>query len=203
MRRKFPSRLGPHVLRAVLTAVVVVPVVSGCGDRGPQGGAGDAGVAGGAGGAGVLYERGTTFAQDSMRDWLINSSLSALPEKELGILAVLGTPDSVLRLPVARPIDPMAYDTAVQLYYPGIELGILKRDANELLQSVMVTDSTYVNGPITVGTDTTEIKQLIGPPMLGGSRPGYVCGDCSIPNSSVRFDIVDGRVAALLFTFPA
>jgi hypothetical protein len=147
-------------------------------------------------------ERGATFAQDSLRDWFIETSVASIPGTEDEVIATLGAPDSVVRLPSANPNDPMAYDTIIEAYYPGISLSILKVDGAEVLQSVWVGDTTYVTGPIRIGTDTTVIRRLLGPPMLGGERPGYVCGMCSIANESVRFELVDGKVTGMLFTFP-
>jgi hypothetical protein len=147
-------------------------------------------------------DRGATFAQDSMRDWFIESSVSSIPGTEEEIIATLGVPDSVVRLPSASAQDPMSFDTIIEAYYPGVNMSILKVGANETLQSIRVSDTTYVAGPITIGTDTSTLRRLLGPPMISGEQPGYVCGMCSVQNESVRFDLVGGKVTAMLFTFP-
>jgi hypothetical protein len=147
-------------------------------------------------------DRGATFAQDSMRDWFIETSVSSIPGTEEEIIGMMGAPDSVVRLPAASAQDPMAYDTIIEAYYPGLYMTIMKVGSSEALQSVWVGDTTIVTGPIRIGTDTLTLGRLLGPPMLGGALPGYVCGMCSFPNESVRFQIVDGKVASMLFTFP-
>ncbi|MEO5510550.1 MAG: hypothetical protein ABIS27_07955, partial [Longimicrobiales bacterium] len=145
---------------------------------------------------------GATFAQDSMRDWFIESSVSSIPGTEEEIIATLGQADSVVRLPSASDRDPMSFDTIIEAYYPGLNMSILKVGENETLQSIWVADTTYITGPITIGADTTTLRRLLGPPMLFGERPGYVCGMCSVLNESVRFDLMGGKVTGMLFTFP-
>jgi hypothetical protein len=147
-------------------------------------------------------DRGATLEQDSMRDWFIETSVSSIPGTEDEIIGMLGQPDSVVRLPAASSQDPMAYDTIIEAYFPGLSVNILKVGQNETLQNIRVADTTFVTGPITIGSDTTTLRRLLGPPMLGGAMPGYVCGMCSILNESVRFEIIDGKVTAMLFTFP-
>ncbi len=147
-------------------------------------------------------DRGATFAQDSMRDWFIETSVAGIPGTEEEIAGMLGAADSVVRIPSASAQDPMAYDTIIEAYYPGINMSILKVGANETLQTIQVFDTTYIAGPITIGTDTVTIARLLGPPMLGGAMPGYVCGMCSIAYESVRFQLFDGRITSMLFTFP-
>ncbi len=147
-------------------------------------------------------DRGATFAQDSMRDWFIETSVATIPETEEEIAGMLGVPDSVVRIPTASAQDPMAYDTIIEAFYPGMSMTLLKIGADETLQNLWVGDSTFVAGPIRIGTDTTMIRALLGPPLPIGGKPGYVCGMCSIARQSVQFDLVDGKVTGMLFTFP-
>jgi hypothetical protein len=149
-----------------------------------------------------VTDRGTTFSQDSLRDWFIDTGMSNIPGTEDELIGTLGQPDSAVRLPSASRADPVAFDTIIEVHYPGLAVTILKVGANETLQSIRVADSTYLTGPIRLGTDTSTLRRLLGPPMLSGAMPGYVCGLCSVPNESVRFELVEGKVAAMLFTFP-
>jgi hypothetical protein len=148
-------------------------------------------------------DRGATFEQDSMRDWFIESSVADVPGTEEDILATFGVADSVVRLPAANAQDPMKFDTVIEAHYPGLAATILKVDGNQLLQSVFVTDTAHITGPITIGTDTTTLRRLLGAPMLGGELPGYICGKCSSAGEQVRFKLVDGKVTGMLFEFPS
>jgi hypothetical protein len=146
--------------------------------------------------------RDATFAQDSLKDWFIDSSVADVPGTVQEITGTLGTPDSVVQLASANAQDPMAFDTVFEIHYPTLVATILKVGQNETLQSVWVSDSTHIMGPIRIGSDTSDLRRLLGPPMLGGDRPGYVCAKCGVANESVRFDLVDGKVTGMLFEFP-
>jgi hypothetical protein len=148
-------------------------------------------------------QREATFAQDSMRDFFIESSVADVPGTENDIIAAFGEPDSVVRLPSANAQDPMKFDTIIEVHYPGLSATILKVDANETLETIGVTDTVHVTGPIRVGTDTATLRRLLGAPVNIGGKPGYVCAKCSILNEAVAFDIFDGRVNAMTFSFPA
>ena len=148
------------------------------------------------------HGRNTTFAQDSLRDWFIEFGLVGIPETETELLATVGVADSVLRLGSANVQDPVAFDTIVEAYYPGLVVSILKQGGAEALQSVWVADTTFLIGPIRPGTDSASLVQRLGPTMVNGTRPGYICGSCSYPNQAAFFDIADGKVSAVLFTFP-
>lgn len=147
-------------------------------------------------------DRGATAEQDSMRDWFIESSAADVPGTEEDIIATFGTADSIVRLPSANAQDPVKFDTIIEAHYPGLAATILKVNGEEILQSVFVTDSTHITGPIRIGSDTTMLRRLLGEPMLGGARPGYVCGRCSIAGETVRFELMDGKVTGMLFEFP-
>lgn len=152
--------------------------------------------------AGSPEERGATLEQDSMRDWFIESSAADVPGTEEDIVATFGIADSIVRLPSANAQDPVKFDTIIEAYYPGLAATILKVNGDEILQSVFVTDTAHITGPISIGTDTTVLRRLLGAPMLGGALPGYVCGKCSILGETVRFQLVDGKVTGMLFEFP-
>ncbi|HEX6694531.1 MAG TPA: hypothetical protein VF035_07550 [Longimicrobiales bacterium] len=146
--------------------------------------------------------RNTTFQQDSLRDWFIEFGLVGIPDRESDLLATVGVPDSVVRLGAANVMDPVAFDTVVEAYYPGLTVSLLKQSGAESLQSVWVADTTFIMGPIRPGMDSLTLVSRLGPSMVQGSRPGYVCAACSVPNQAAFFDLVNGTVSAILFTFP-
>jgi hypothetical protein len=146
--------------------------------------------------------RQATFAQDSMRDFFIEGSVADVPGTTNDIISTFGEPDSIVRLPSANVQDPMKFDTVIELHYPGLSASILKVNSNEILQAVTVRDTIRVTGPIHVGTDTATLRRLLGGPLNIGGKPGYVCGRCSILNEVVQFDIANGQVAGMTFSFP-
>ena len=146
--------------------------------------------------------RNTTFQQDSMRDWFIEFGLVGIPDRESDLLATVGEPDSVVRMGAANVRDPVAFDTIVEAYYPGLTVSILKQGGGESLQSVWVADTTFLMGPIRPGVDSITLVNRLGPSMVNGTRPGYICASCSIPNQAAFFDLDNGTVSAILFTFP-
>lgn len=146
--------------------------------------------------------RNTTFQQDSLRDWFIEFGLVGIPDRESDLLATVGVPDSVVRLGAANVMDPVAFDTIVEAYYPGLIVSLLKQNGEESLQSVWVSDTTFIMGPIRPGVDSLTLVTRLGPSMVNGSRPGYICSSCSVPNQAAFFDLANGAVSAILFTFP-
>lgn len=146
--------------------------------------------------------RNATFQQDSMRDWFIEFGLVGIPDRESDLLAMVGEPDSVVRLGAANVMDPVAFDTIVEAYYPGLTVSLLKQSGEESLQSVWVADTTFIMGPIRPGIDSLTLVNRLGPSMVTGSRPGYVCGSCSVPNQAAFFDLANGTVSSIIFTFP-
>jgi hypothetical protein len=180
-----------------LVAACIIVAISGCGDRNarPQDSAG-----GGDGASAALASNGT-FAQDSLRDWLIEWGLVAVPQSETEIIGTMGTPDSILRLPVPNQQDPIALDTIIETHYPGWSASLRKVDGAAMLQAIHVMSDSYLAGPIRMGTDTFALRRLLGPPMLGGERPGYTCGSCGADGEAVRFDLADGKVTGIWFEF--
>ena len=142
-----------------------------------------------------------TFAQDSLREWFIENALTNVPGSEQEILGTIGEPDSVVRLPSANAQDPMAFDTIIEVYYPGLRVGILKIMDTESVQSVWVADTTFLIGPIRIGTDSATVTRLLGPTMAS-SRLGYACRTCSVLNQTAAFELIDGRVSAIVFNYP-
>ena len=115
---------------------------------------------------------------------------------------MFGVPDSVVRLGAANVRDPVAFDTIVEAYYPGLTVSILKQGGDEVLQSVWVADTTFLMGPVRPGIDSLTLVSRMGPSMVNGTQPGYICALCSHPNQAAFFDLTNGTVSAVLFTFP-
>src|SRR3954462_2917230 len=99
-------------------------------------------------------ERDATFAQHSLKDWFIDSNVSDVPGSVEEITAILRQPDSVVPLPPANAQDPVTFDTVFEIHYPALIATVLKVGGNQSLQSVWVSDSTHLMGPIRIGSDT-------------------------------------------------
>ena len=179
--------------RTLLPLAMASALVSACKDKAPP----DQQTA-----VGTEPVRAATFEQDSLRDWFIESSVADIPGTEEDITGTLGVPDSVVRLPSASVLDPMTFDTIIEVHYPGLSATILKIGATETLQRVWVSDSTHIVGPVRIGADTADLRRLLGDPMIHGEHPGYICGKCSVLNEAVQFDLLNGKVTGMTFVFP-
>ena len=117
-----------------------------------------------------------------------------------------GPPDERTVSPTPNRHVPDQTDTLVTLTYDrGLTIELYSvTGGDDLLQSVVVSSPGVVSydEPVDVGSTWETVTSILGPPS--GRRDGmpfYACEGCPAAESPVFFDVVDGVVRRIRFTY--
>lgn len=117
-----------------------------------------------------------------------------------------GPPDRRTATPTPNRHVPDQTDTLVTLEYDrGVTVELYSvTGGDDLLQSVVVSSPGVLSyyEPVDVGTGWEEVTAILGPPS--GRRDGipfYACEGCPAAESPVYFEVVDGVVRQIRFSY--
>lgn len=141
----------------------------------------------------------------SPHTWLQSGFVS--PGTTVGALRErFGPPDTRTATPTPNRHVPDQTDTIVMLEYDrGLTIQLYSvTGGDDLLQSVVVSSPGIVpyDQPVDVGSAWDTVTAILGPPS--GHRDGapfYVCEGCPAAESPVYFEVVDGVVRRIRFSY--
>lgn len=140
---------------------------------------------------------------DSARDDFVRNGLAPPVGTVADLRGALGSPDRVEVEEIANRHRPEQTDSVITLSYPGLTAEFYRVRGRDLPLAVRVTESRHLAREwIRIGMGWEDARGVLGEARSEGEGAySYDCGSCMGADEPVFFEVRDGRVVAIVFTF--
>lgn len=140
---------------------------------------------------------------DSARDDFVRNGLAPPVGTIAALRDALGSPDRVEVEEMANRHVPEQTDSILTLRYPGLMAEYYRVRGRDLPLAFRVTESRHLARDwIRIGMRWEDARRILGEARDEGEGIySYDCGSCMGADEPVFFEVTEGRVAAIVFTF--